>query len=83
MHDHLSNASTPEEMPVLMGISLEGIGGMGLFRKGKVRDVFQNADQLIFISTDRVSVGDKRELRQRMSSRRKTQPWQPPKYSDW
>ncbi len=58
MHDQLSDVAAIEAMPVFAGTSLEEVG-VNEFRHGKVRDVFQNADQLIFVSTDRVSVGDK------------------------
>lgn len=59
MHDQLSDVSAIEAMPVLAGISLEGIDGVTLFRKGKVRDVFElPGDQLVFVSADRVSAFD-------------------------
>ena len=40
---------------VIMGIELENVA---LFRKGKVRDIYDLGDQLLFIATDRLSAFD-------------------------
>lgn len=59
MHDQLHNVSAIEAMPVLTGVSLEGIQEMTPWYKGKVRDVFAlPAGQLAFVATDRVSAFD-------------------------
>ncbi len=59
MHDQLHDVSEIEAMPVLSGISLEGIPGIRPFYEGKVRDVFAlPGDTLAFVATDRVSAFD-------------------------
>lgn len=60
MPEELYDVSRVEAMPVVAGISLEAIDGVTLFRKGKVRDVFElPGDQLVFVSADRVSAFDR------------------------